>query len=788
MLLLRKLWVSSKKYLPLIIICLAIIASSRFILKRHYQNFVQQKFNEEDLVYKIEAKLLDMRFLLRGKKAPHPKVGILAIDEKTLGEAGYPVDRKYYEKAFANLKKLGVKWVGFDIIFSEKSKALLADILPDIKKMGVVRGNTRSLPVAEYEKQISHFNSLMENSPTDIALARGIKDFQNVTLGYFFFASQAEADMSLGKGEQFRGFDKLEPAEIVALDIPAGNELSNYNQIQKAYGLVSNIPMVADASQHSGFFSNNGDKDAIYRWVTLVANMNGHLMPSLALKTVAEYLNCDIIVEFGSGGINAIKLANREDPTKEYKIPIDPLGSGRVLLNHMGPSQSFHHYSLADAYNNTFTKEERKNLKDGVLLLGGTATGTNDLRANPFDPAIDGVEHHAAVIDSVIRQQFMRRPLNIFDTEINIAVVVGLLFAPLMIWGRALFSGLAVIAFLVGYYYVDKYLWFSKGVWAYMAVPSLEILVMFFVTIIYKYMTEEQEKKKVKGAFQHYLSPDVIDQVLKDPSSLQLGGVKKELTVFFSDVRGFTNISETLSPEKLCELMNDYFTPMTGLILRSGGVLDKYIGDAVMAFWGAPIEIEDAADRAAQASLEMLYAMDKLRGDFAQKGFPPIDIGIGLNTGLMAVGNMGSGERFCYTVMGDSVNLGARLEGLTKEYGIKIMISQFTQAKLKPGKFLTRDLDDIRVKGKNEPVKVFELMRPDFLKQTHLIPEFIQQFGAARMAYKTQKWEEGKKYFAACLAMKPDDKACVRFIEQIDDYEKNPPGESWDGVYTFKHK
>ena len=277
---------------------------------------------------------------------------------------------------------------------------------------------------------------------------------------------------------------------------------------------------------------------------------------------------------------------------------------------------------------------------------------------------------------------------------------------------------------------------------------------MFTIVTLYKYMTEEQEKKKVKGAFQHYLSPEVIDQVLDNPD----------------------------------QLMNEYFTPMTGIVLRSKGVLDKYIGDAIMAFWGAPLEMENHADVAATAAIEMLYALDKLRIEFKRKGLPDIDIGIGLNSGPMSVGNMGSGERFTYTVMGDSVNLGARLEGLTKEYGIKLMISEFTHRLLPKDKYFTRDLDDIRVKGKNESVKVFHLMRPDFFPDPAMIRVFIQHFETGRRAYKEQAWPIAMEHFGQCLSMKPDDKATAMYLDRVTHYVEEAPGVAWDGVYTFKHK
>jgi adenylate cyclase len=305
---------------------------------------------------------------------------------------------------------------------------------------------------------------------------------------------------------------------------------------------------------------------------------------------------------------------------------------------------------------------------------------------------------------------------------------------------------------------------------------------------LFKYFTEEREKKKVKGAFAHYLSPDVINQVLEDPEALKLGGERKVMTVFFSDMRNFTTISETQTPERLCELMNDYFTPMTGIILRSQGVLDKYIGDAIMAFWGAPIEVPDHADRACIASIQMLYAMDPLREDLIKRGFPPIDIGIGLNSGPMSVGNMGSGERFCYTVMGDAVNLGSRLEGQTKEYGIKIMISESTRKLLTRKDIPVRDLDDLKVKGKTEPVRVYEVLRPDLLKTETGLKDLIGEFEAGRAAYRAQKWKEAREHFTSCLKIRADDGPAHKFLERVAERETIGFVEGWDGVYVAKSK
>ncbi len=777
----KKMSQSFRKHFAVVIICIMIVGLAYGALFRHYKRFDFELQN--DAVYKIESKLLDLKLNLRGMQETSKKVGILAIDERSLAQFGrWPISRRYYAKAFKNLKRLGVQWIGFDSIYSEPEMSYLHDIEKEIEKAN--RGARWTLAERRRVKQ------LLRESQADKIFVSSIKHFENIVLGYFSFHMEREAQLNLGDSYRYKGLETMLSSEIGA-DFPEGFDLNSpqYKHIiPKAYGIVTNTPFISSASEHFAFFSNNADDDAINRWVTLVANINGSLMPSLALKTVAEYLNREIFVFFDELGIETIVLVNRDDESDAIEVPIDPIGAGRILVNHRGPSQTFKHFSLADAYNDSFTPEQRAELKNSLLLLGATATGINDMRPNPFDPSIDGVENHAAVIDNIIKGDFIQRPQSIYPTEILIVFGVGVLFAPLLIWGNALISGLGMVGFLVGYYYIDKYIWFANGIWTYMAIPTLEIALMYITTTLYKYMTEEREKRKVKGAFQHYLSPEVINQVLENPDSLSLGGEKKELTVFFSDVRSFTTISESLTPEKLCELMNEYFTPMTSIVLRSKGVLDKYIGDAIMAFWGAPLELENSADVGCHAAIAMLYELDRLREEFPKKGFPTVDIGIGLNTGPMSVGNMGSGERFTYTVMGDAVNLGSRLEGLTKEYGIKIMISEFTKAKLTPGKFLTRDLDDIRVKGKNEPVNVFDLMRPDFLGSISQIQEFIGHFEAGRRYYKQQDWHQAKLSFMECLKMKPDDKAAGMYITRTMEYLEHAPGEHWDGVYTFTHK
>ena len=729
-----------------------------------------------DVLKTAEVKLLDIRFRLRGPLKPQSKVGVLAVDEKSVRTIGrWPFPRSIYEKAFQNLKEAGVAWVGMDITWSEPERTLLEDILPEGGR-GIDAADVQRIQAARGQA-----------SPGDQSLARGLKSFGNVVLGYFYYPSPAAAEA--GGAAPFEGLEPMEPSAIQNLILPEGKDLSAYPMIN-AYGIASNIPMVNKASAYHGFFNNDPDDDGVIRWINLVRNINGRLMPSLALKTVASSMGREPVVFFDGHGIEEIVLMNPNDDQDLIKIPVDPVGTGRAMINHLGGRQMVPHFSFVDAMNNSFTPEERQQLRGAVLLAGPTATGINDIRANSFDATIDGVENHAAFIDNVFSGKFMRRPSAIFKMEFLGIIVLGLLTTALVSILPATASAVATSILFLALFFVDRYLWFGKGLWVAAAAPLFTVGSVYLMVTTYRYLTEEREKKKVKGAFSLYLSSDVIAQVLENPESLKLGGEKKELTVFFSDVRDFTTMSESMSPEKLCELMNLYFTPMTKIVLDSKGVLDKFIGDAIMAFWGAPLEVPNSADVACEASINMLYVLDRLRVDFPKMGLPIVDIGIGLNTGPMSVGNMGSEERFTYTVMGDNVNLGSRLEGLTKEYGVKILLSDRTFKKISRTDFHLRDLDTIRVKGKLEPVRVHELMRPDTfgVGKESLLREFTGHFNEARGHYLKRDWASAQKSFMQCMLIHPEDKPCGIYGERIAELKGMSLDDTWDGVKTFKHK
>ena len=317
--------------------------------------------------------------------------------------------------------------------------------------------------------------------------------------------------------------------------------------------------------------------------------------------------------------------------------------------------------------------------------------------------------------------------------------------------------------------------------------PSLAVVFSYVGTIVFQYLSERQQKALIKNVFSHYISPAVVNELIANPEKASLGGDKRELTAFFSDIASFTTMSESLTPEKLVELLNEYLDDMTGIILKHGGTLDKYEGDAIIAFWGAPIPQKDHALRACQASLEMQERILEMRVDWKKRGRPELGVRCGVNTGWMIVGNMGGKDRFDYTIIGDSVNLASRLEGANKQYNSKIMISEFTHNNVK-GKVLVRELDLIQVKGKTEPIKVFELlgmadmsMKPEQKEANELYQEGLK-------LYRSRSWDEAIAYMNQAYTLDPTCHVAEVYAQRASLYQLNPPGDDWNGVFVMTTK
>ena len=739
-----------------------------------------------NFILALENRLLDFRLKNRGVQETSGKIGILAIDERSVEQLGrWPFKRRDMAIFLQKLRKTQARLVGFDVTFSEPERPFVSEerggLVQKYKKMVLNNRDPRGK-----QSFYKHLKNPSPHSKGDRDLKKALKDFNNrVVLGWFYFIDEEEVDTldtDFKKEEKKVSSVAIEPVFI--------NKNYSSEEIDKGimpnsfFGLRANTKFLSNASKLNGFFSNQPDEDGIYRWAHLVGSFNGKLYPALSLTMAADILNSDILVRIDDTGLSSLELWDRNDEKEPIIIPTD-VKRGKLLINYRGPEKTFPHYSFYDIYRGKLGKKE---LKDKLLLLGATAAGIFDIRPTPFSETNPGVEIHANILDNIITQEFLKRDKDIFLYELILVLCIGIIFGLIIDSMKALTSALSVIIFSISYFFIDDYLFFRNGTWTYMAVPYLEIMSIYFGVTIFKYFTEEKERKKVRGAFQYYLNASVIEQILENPSSLQLGGEKKELTVFFSDVRGFTTISESLSPEKLTKILNEYFTPMTDIILKHDGLLDKYMGDAIMAVWGAPIDMPGHAYKAVISGVEMLEILTELQTKWIKENIPPIDIGIGINTGLMTVGNMGSDQRFDYTVMGDSVNLGSRLEGINKTYGSRIIVSHssYNHVKNTPLNKIIRPLDLVKVKGKTEPVAIYQVLEP--VKYKAVNDDIIGNFTQGFQLYKKQSWDPAISKFKECLKVYPDDDAAKLYIDRCNELKKSPPGKDWDGVYVFTTK
>jgi len=389
------------------------------------------------------------------------------------------------------------------------------------------------------------------------------------------------------------------------------------------------------------------------------------------------------------------------------------------------------------------------------------------------------------VIDNILRGDFILQPRWLVLVEIAVILAAVMILGAVLHYVRGLSSAAAAVVLLAAYLVGSQWLFVAFGMPVGLVYPLLAIGLTYSAISIQHYVVEEGEKRKIRDAFGLYLNPHLARLVSERPDMLALGGEKRELTVLFSDIRGFTTMSEQLEPEALVELLNEYFGKMTDVIFSQDGTLDKYIGDAIMAVWGAPVPQSDHAIRACQAALGMVRGLAALMADWRQRGLPELDIGIGINTGPMVVGNMGSARRLSYTVIGDNVNLGSRLEGLNKMYGSHIIASEATLQAVR-GVLVARELDLVRVKGKRLPVRIYEILATADERQRW--QPLVRGFDAALAAYRAQRWDDAMFAFAAVLEKYPDDGPAQLYLERCRDMLAAPPESDWDGVTIMETK
>ena len=719
----------------------------------------------------IELKALDLRFVLRGPMEPGPEVVIAAIDEKSVDEIGrWPWPRVRIAELIQALNDDGAQSVAFDVGFWEHdintNIGLIDRLDQEIKTLGLSR------------EDIQKFLALERNqADNDLLLARTLSDTKvPVTLGYFFHMQQDQEVEHISPETVQDKIKALRNAAYSFTRLMSANEEPPPGTFIEAFLPESNIPILSDAATASGYFNMFPDADGTVRWVPMTIKCQDKYYLPLSLQGLRFFMGgVPASLNLSAVGVESVSIGDKDVMTDE---------NARLLVNYRGPSKTFPHYSITDIINKRFKPGTFKNR---IVLVGATAVGIYDLRVTPFDSVFPGIEIHANVIDNVLNQDFLIRPgwAAIYDlfTLLIIGLLVGLLYPRL-----AAITGIILGLVILGGWSGVNYYFFTKGIWVNFIYPVLTTIMLFTGLSIYRYMTEEREKKKIRGAFSYYVNPTVVAEMLKNPDMLKLGGDKRIMTVLFSDIRGFTTISENMEPEALVQILNEYLTEMTNIVFKYDGLVDKYIGDAVMAFWGAPLSQPKHALLACQTGLDMMSSLAELRAKWKaqERNLPFLDIGIGLNSGPMVVGNMGSDTRFDYTVMGDSVNLGSRLEGANKQYGTHIILGEMTFEQVKEH-FICRELDSVAVKGKERPERIFELMgAPDTIDSELL--HLARAFTRGVKAYKSCRWDEAIRIFSALKAYYPEDHPSAMYLDRANELKASPPPPNWDCVFVMKTK
>jgi len=747
-----------------------------------------------DSIYRLELSSLDYRFQVRGRTKIDPRIVIVDIDQQSQEAFGHwPFPRFYFARLLDNIRDDGGRVVAFDITFSkpdETAKPLeeLSSELTEQQKKGEPANPALLARIAALRKEYDY----------DQQFADAIQRFGHVVLGNYFLYTETDL-----KGVTPKALAHYANA-LAFFPFPQVRTLPSFGstpatarlpQLIEKYEQARLVPLGAEANTDlltgavaseaggTGYFNVVVDADGVVRHVPLAIpygldadRRNWDMYASVDVQALRVYLALpaeQTVLSYGPGGIFNIEFG--------HKLTVHPDYVSRMLVNFRGPARTYPYVSFADA---ALKKFQPGTFKDKIVLVGASATGIGDLRVTPFGGLdFPGVEVHANLIDNILNLQFLNRGGKEALTDLFFILLFGV---PLGIWlavvqPRWMALGFALLLPFAGIVYFA----FLHGSWLNFIVPALFTLVPnVSLVALYRVLIEEQEKRKVRGRFQQYVPPEVIRRLLDDPERVRPR--KSEITILFSDIRGFTSISESLDAQELADLLNGYLTEMTRIVFRYQGTLDKYIGDAVMGFWGAPYEEPDHATRACNAALSMLARLAELQKDWRAQGQPVLDIGIGLNTGVASVGNMGSSMRLAYTAMGDAVNLASRLEGLNKEYGTRIIISESTQKALHSPRTLVRELDLIRVKGKLLPVTIYEVLDAEALGNEGKV--LVELFARGHEAYKQRDWRAAGQAFEQALDRWPDDGPARIFLRRCEEYLAEEPEADWDGVYVMKHK
>jgi adenylate cyclase len=700
----------------------------------------------------VRLKTFDLYQLAKPHVPTTRPVVIVDIDEASLNSLGqWPWPRPLLAKLVDQITAAEPAVIGFDIVFPEPdrtSPALLADALPELSQ------SARE----ELTRQPSH----------DQILAQSITH-SRVVLGQ-------------SAHNPYKGVRRAQDVPKAAF-ATVGGDPGPY--LVRFPELLGNIPELEKSAAGRGMFTIEPDPDGVVRRVPMVLIANDNIVPSLTLDMLRVAAGQSaFLVRSDPGGVESVVVSGAQIPTD---------ASARVWV-YFAPHDPARFISAKDVISGSAAGR----LAGKLVLVGTSASGLLDLKTTPIQPSMPGVEVHAQVLENVLAQSTLSRPSYALGAEFVAVVLVCLAIialVPILGAMTVFLTGAGIAALLVGGAW---YLFSTRGYLFDVSYPVISSLAVMTVMVFTNYFREEAQRRQIRSAFSRYLSPDLVEELAEHPDHLVLGGETREMTIMFSDVRGFTSISESYKtdPQGLTRLMNRFLTPLSDAILEKRGTIDKYMGDAIMAFWNAPLEDNDHAKHACEAALRMIESLDAVNAERKQEAqesghvFVPLKIGIGIGTGEVVVGNMGSEHRFDYSVLGDTVNLASRLEGQSKNYGVTIILGSQTETLVRDD-FAMLELDVIRVKGKTEPEVIYALLGTKELGAQPGFTELREHVSQVLAAYRMQNWSEAATALRLCRQkMKGLDMAtfCELYEARIEEFKVKPPPPHWDGIATLQTK
>lgn len=713
------------------------------------------------LLDQLEHYAYDARLRLTMPQTVDPRIVIVDVDDKSMRQEGqWPWPRDTLAQLTNNLfQQYHVKLVAFDIMFSEADRSLDLALLNRLEN-GALKNDAVFENVAQ---------KLRPDLERDQIFAASLMHHPAL-LGYTFSQSSNFGDT--------RSSGQLPPPAI-------GNAQTQFPHLEfpRASAYVSNLSVLAQAASQ-GYYSNPYvDEDGVFRRVGLLQEYQGGVYLSLdmaVLQVLSDNAPLDFVfdtnnpADYNNAHLDALRIG-------KFTIPVDR--NMAALVPYRGYVRSFPYVSAADVIAG---RASRAVLQNAIVYVGTSAPGLLDLRSTPVGAVYPGVEVHANLLSGVLdgrvkeaQPQYAR----------GAQVLLLLILAAIVTWitmTRSILVSSGVTLVLIILIVAGNLLVWQYGNFVFpLATPLLYLVILFVLQSLYGFFIESRGKRHLSRMFSQYIPPELVEEMDERQEGLSMASENRELTVLFSDVRGFTGISESLNPRDLSELMNDFLTPMTRVIHHHRGTIDKYMGDAIMAFWGAPLRDPEHARHALEAALDMQRTLGELNADFAKRGWPELHMGVGLNTGGMNVGDMGSEFRRAYTVLGDAVNLGSRLEGLTKQYGVAVICSETTRAAVPDFAFL--ELDRVRVKGKEQPVAIYEPLG----ERTSLGRETIALLARHKQAliyFRARDWDRAEAEFFALQQAAPQHALYRLYLDRIAHFRTQPPEAAWDGVFTYSTK